>query len=145
MLKTQLIAPCGINCALCTAHLRTRNTCPGCRADEADKPATRVRCKMKTCGKSGKKGANFCFRCDEVPCDRLTLLDKRYRAKYHTSPIENLQLIKKVGVRKFLRRDTLRWKCAACGGTVCMHTGCCADCGTAKDFTERKETTVPFP
>ncbi len=137
MRKNQLIAPCGINCSLCAAHLRVRNTCPGCRADEADKPVTRVRCKMKTCAKSHKSGTNFCFRCDEIPCNRLTLLDNRYRAKYHTNPIGNLQLIKKIGVKRFLKRDQQKWKCAACGGVVCMHTGLCAACGTAKDFTAR--------
>ena len=135
--ETRLIAPCGVNCAVCAAHLRRRNACPGCRADGADKPVTRVRCKMKTCGKSGRKRAKFCFQCGEIPCDRLTMLDKRYRAKYHASPVENLRRIKEIGVREFLRQDQLKWKCAVCGGIVCMHTGRCAVCGTAKDFILR--------
>jgi uncharacterized radical SAM superfamily Fe-S cluster-containing enzyme len=26
-----LIAPCGMNCSICSAYLREKNKCPGCR------------------------------------------------------------------------------------------------------------------
>ncbi|RPH38053.1 DUF3795 domain-containing protein [bacterium] len=134
MRPTQLIAPCGINCGICSAHLRERNPCPGCRGSDAGKPVTRLKCKMKTCGKSHNGRTKFCFQCHELPCESLEHLDKRYRTKYHMSPIENLRDIKEGGVSRFVEKERARWRCATCGGTVCGHTGLCAECGETKDF-----------
>jgi hypothetical protein len=114
------------------AHLRERNKCPGCRGSDAGKPITRIRCKIRKCEKRGKGGGKFCFRCQELPCDTLQRLDKRYRAHYHMSMTENLQDIKKLGVMRFLENERLRWICAACGGTICVHKGSCIACGRTK-------------
>ncbi len=62
-------------------------------------------------------------------------LDRRYRTRYQMSPVENLLDIKASGVRKFLRRERSKWLCLACGGTICVHSGCCTACGKAKTFT----------
>src|SRR5512140_3537381 len=108
MRQSQLIAPCGINCAVCAAHLRTRNVCPGCRANGADKPVTRIQRKMKASGKARGNDAKFCCQCEEIPCDRLALQDKRYRTRYRMSPIEELQRLKEAGVRRFLAEKRKR-------------------------------------
>ena len=45
IIKSSLIAPCGMNCALCMARLiREKNQCPGCRGDDNDKPKYCVQC-----------------------------------------------------------------------------------------------------
>ena len=31
IIKTRLIAPCGMNCAVCLGYLREKNKCPGCQ------------------------------------------------------------------------------------------------------------------
>ena len=129
MKATLLIAPCGLNCAACYAHLRRRNACPGCRVNDADKSVNRVRCRMRTCKEMHGTGRKYCFQCSHMPCETLERLDKRYRSKYYARPIENLVFIKKNGIRKFLQSENERWKCLACKGKVCAQTNCCVACG----------------
>ena len=38
-----MIAPCGINCGFCMAHLRDKNKCPGCNSDGPGKLAIKNR------------------------------------------------------------------------------------------------------
>ena len=128
-LTSKLIAPCGMNCGICRAFLREKNRCPGCRLFNKDEPVSISRCRIKNCAtfKTGK--SRFCFECAEFPCDRLKHLDKRYRTQYHMSMIENLEDIKRIGIRKFVKNEQARWTCATCGGTVCVHKGSCHGCG----------------
>lgn len=128
-LKTSLlIAPCGINCRVCRAHLRAKNKCPGCRASDSCKPKTRTACSIKTCGEFKNGKIKYCCECKSFPCRSLEQLDKRYRTKYGMSVIENLFAIKTSGIRKFLQEEKVRWTCKACGGTVCVHSGICSSC-----------------
>jgi Protein of unknown function (DUF3795) len=131
--KAFVIAPCGMNCGVCMAYLRTTNKCPGCRVDDIEKPKTRVTCRIKTCRVFKKKGkAALCSDCKEMPCDRLDHLDKRYRTKYKMSMIENLTAIRSSGITRFLKCEKARWTCPECGGTICVHKGCCSQCGKAR-------------
>ena len=127
--RASLIAPCGMNCSICMVHLRDKNKCVGCRGTNTSKPVTRLRCKIKTCTVFQKGTAKFCFECTTFPCDKLKHLDKRYRAKYNMSMIENLENIRDFGIRQFLRKEALRWTCSQCAGTICVHKGYCVDCG----------------
>ncbi|KXS43386.1 MAG: hypothetical protein AWU59_1128 [Methanolobus sp. T82-4] len=124
-----LIAPCGMNCGTCVAYLRHRNRCPGCRGPDDKKSVTRLDCRIKNCAVFHKENADFCFECGNFPCDRLKHLDKRYRTKYHMSMIENLENIRKSGIVEFMENEKIRWTCARCGGTICVHRGYCYDCG----------------
>lgn len=124
-----LIAPCGLNCGLCRAYLRPKNKCPGCRASDATKPITRTRCKIKTCETFKQGTVVFCGDCAHFPCQNLLNLDQRYRLKYHLSLIENLKNIKELGLVKFLADEKIKWTCAHCGGTICIHNSTCNQCG----------------
>jgi|GEM_PF-177345 len=135
-----LIAPCGMNCSICMAYLREKNKCPGCRLFNAEKPVTRARCKIKNCEIFKNGGAEFCFECEDFPCQRLKRLDKRYRTKYNMSMIENLENIKRGGIEKFLENENVRWTCSECGGTICVHKGYCYSCG--KIFWGKKMTKI---
>lgn len=123
---TFAIAPCGMNCAICMAYLRTTNKCPGCRGSDVGKAKTCAGCIIKNCE---KRGDGFCFACPDYPCKRLKNLDKRYRTKYHMSMIENLVNIKAWGLDNFVLAEKERWKCPVCNGTICVHKGCCMACG----------------
>lgn len=127
--NTNLIAPCGINCAVCIAYLRDKNPCPGCRADDAGKSKARLTCKMKTCPEIEGKGNEYCYQCGEFPCKRLGKLDERYRKSYHMSLVENLEEIRDSGLENFLEKEKERWTCTRCGGTISVHRGYCHDCG----------------
>ena len=127
----RLIAACGINCGVCRAHLRVKDPCPGCRADDRGKPKTRVRCRLKTCEKRSGGRAGYCYACDEFPCADLVRLDNRYRARYGVSPIDNLLRIKNGGIRKFVQSESQKWACPECEATLCMHEPQCLVCGYA--------------
>ena len=133
--KTALIAPCGMNCSVCMAYLRDKNKCSGCRATAIDKPVTRLECKIKNCELFQSPNSRFCFQCKKFPCERLKHLDQRYRAKYGMSMIENLENIRKFGIRKFLENEKIRWTCAECGGTICVHQRYCYSCGKINNKT----------
>ena len=127
--KISLIAPCGMNCGICMAYLREKNHCPGCRGADTNKPISCARCIIINC-KTFKKGrAKYCFECDNMPCNRLKSLDKRYRTKYNMSMLENLEYIRKHGIRKFIKHENVRWTCSRCGGKINVHRGNCVECG----------------
>ena len=124
----QLIAPCGMNCQLCSAYQREKKRCPGCRAFDADEPVSIARCTIKNCPEWNKTPEKFCYTCSSYPCARLKRLDKRYRTKYHMSMIENLDYIKNKGLKAFLSNEQKRWTCPNCGGVICIHHHQCSTC-----------------
>ena len=130
-LHSNLFAPCGMNCGICSAYLREKNHCPGCRVDTF-KPITRVRCKIKTCRVFRNRQAKYCHQCEDFPCANLKQLDKRYRIKYNMSMIENLENIEKLGIRKFITIEKARWSCPKCKGTINVHKGVCSNCGAKR-------------
>lgn len=110
------IAPCGMNCGICKAHLRQSNPCHGCNYAEQNKPKTRACCKLRLCS---KRSGKFCYSCVEFPCNRLTSLDERYQKRYAMSEIENLKYIKDNGIKKFLEKERIRW--ISNKGILCVH------------------------
>lgn len=122
-----LLAPCGMNCSVCYAHLRKKNTCQGCRGEEEYQPAYCRRCKIRNCAVS--RGIDFCFVCESFPCTNIKQIDKRYRLRYHVSLIENVIRIQSVGIEQFLSEEKQKWMCAQCGGVVSLHDRICSACG----------------
>lgn len=105
MVEPQLIAPCGMNCAICMAYLRKGRKCPGCREDDTNKSASCIKCIIKNCETIKTNRSGFCFECEKYPCKRLKQLDKRYRTRYSMSMIENLGYIKDAGLSAFVEKE----------------------------------------
>ncbi len=136
-MQQELIAPCGMNCQLCISYQAKENDinkqgfhrkyCPGCipRGKNCLHMAD-------SCQRVGKGLVRFCFECQDFPCQRLKSLDKRYRTKYHLSMIDNLEAIKKQGMAGFLADQAIKWRCSACGGVICCHSGLCLKCNLDK-------------
>lgn len=122
------IAPCGMNCGTCIAYLREKNRCPGCRIASDDKSVSVRRCIITRCAYLEKTRSKFCYECEKFPCKRLKQLDMRYRTKYRTSFIENLQMIKETGIKKFLDFESERRTCPECGSAVSVHRFFCLNC-----------------
>ena len=128
-----MIAPCGMNCALCVSYQAMNN-------DLKSKGFNKKYCKGclprgKGCLHMGDRCATlkngfvrFCYECKDFPCERLKDLDKRYRTKYHMSMLDNLNYIKENGIENFLHKEEEKWKCPDCGSTVCCHNGLCLNC-----------------
>jgi hypothetical protein len=129
LIKPAMIAPCGMNCAVCIGYLREKKPCAGCNGDNDHKPRHCSLCRIKTCDAIGASRTKFCFSCEKFPCARLKQLDKRYRTKYRMSMVENLENIRAFGIREFVRREKRRWTCRKCGGIVCVHREDCLYCG----------------
>jgi hypothetical protein len=126
-----LIAPCGIDCRLCRAYGRDKQACPGCRGEDTFKSKFCVTCRMKNCEILAEGQLEYCFECDQFPCARLSQLDKRYRTKYETSPIDNLIRIREIGISNFVESENEQWACPECGALLCMHKPQCLACGHA--------------
>ena len=127
-IPTELIAPCGMNCRLCYAYMREKNSCPGCRSDDTYKSKSCVTCRIKNCDKLLESSIQYCFSCKDFPCARLRQLDKRYRTKYAMSMIDNLNTIKALGIREFIKNQKERWACLQCGAILCVHRPQCPSC-----------------
>jgi hypothetical protein len=123
-----MIAPCGMNCGTCIAYLRTKNRCPGCRINSANKAVSVRRCIITKCVSLDNTPSKFCYDCEEFPCKRLKQLDKRYRTKYKTSFIENLTIIQDKGIDSFLEFESERRTCKNCGSVLSVHRDKCLFC-----------------
>lgn len=123
-----LIAPCGMNCGLCIGHLRNKNQCQGCNAPDIGMPAYCVKCKIRNCEVIKDSKSKLCYECSSFPCLRLRQLDKRYRTRYSMSMIENLQMIKHLGMDAFISNEVDKWACKTCDGVICVHRGYCLNC-----------------
>ena len=126
-MKAEMIAPCGMNCHLCYAYIRPKKKCLGCRASNNGKRKSCSNCKIVKCEKRIHHRWETCAPCD-TPCKRLIDLDKRYKSKYHMSMIENLAIIQNHGIQFFLQQQEEKFRCSACGVTVCVHRNECPAC-----------------
>jgi hypothetical protein len=52
--------------------------------------------------------------------------------------IENLNIIKKRGLEKFLEQEEDKWRCHDCDGVICCHNGLCLSCNL--DTLRQKRT-----
>lgn len=134
--KPELIAECGMNCGICARYLAKAKDvkkkglpivyCEGC------KPSGRVCVIKRSCKLLLKHKVEYCYECGDFPCRRLKVTDKRYRAHYRMSMIDNLEYIKKNGISKFLKMQEKLWGCPECGGVISCHNGICFTCGIDK-------------
>jgi hypothetical protein len=129
-IEPEMIAPCGMNCKICMGYFgycvsgrKRLFACTGCRP--RDKSCAFVK---KGCENLTKKKIEFCYECNDFPCEKLEKLDKRYREKYDMSMIENLKYIEKNGIDNFIENEMNRWKCPKCGELICVHDKRCYYC-----------------
>ncbi|MBN1524521.1 MAG: DUF3795 domain-containing protein [Spirochaetales bacterium] len=126
--RMNMIAACGINCALCIGHHRDKRQCPGCRQMDTDKPNYCRKCVIRTCPQILNSRSGFCFECTDFPCKRIRNLDKRYRQNYGVSIVDNLLYIKTHGKQSFIRKEKAKWTCPQCGSLFSMHREICLTC-----------------
>lgn len=129
-MKSSLIAPCGMNCRICLGYIREKNKCLGCRKMDAYKSSYGRKCTIRNCQILKKNNWKFCSdKCEKFPCARLKNLDKRYKNKYRMSMLENLEHIKKFGIKNFIKLEQKKWKCPDCKEIICIHRNFCLKCG----------------
>jgi hypothetical protein len=136
-MEKELIAPCGMNCGVCSGYLALKYEvkskgirmpyCPGCRPRNKKCAFVKQRCYLLLDGR-----VQYCYECEDFPCPRLQHIDQRYKSNFRMSMIENLEFIKKNGMEKFLLKEEEKWKCPECGVVICCHNGICFNCGLDK-------------
>jgi hypothetical protein len=132
-LNPNLIAPCGMNCAICASYLALKNDvkskgvkisyCTGCRPRNKNCSFIKKQCTALSSGEVA-----FCFECSSFPCDTLKSLDSKYKTRYRMSMIDNLNFIKEHGMQSFLEAQEKTWKCPDCGELVSCHNCLCFNC-----------------
>jgi hypothetical protein len=141
-MNEELIAPCGMNCGVCSSYLAMKNDlkkkgigrtyCAGCL------PQSRNCHYKRLCDQLGKGLVRFCYECGDFPCRWLKALDKRYRTFYHMSMIDNLGFIRLNGIQRFLEKEEEKWCCPECGGVISCHNGICFSCGLERLKNKKK-------
>lgn len=128
--NSELFARCGINCRTCVGFFgytisgEKQPQCGGCRTREQTCTFFEKNCKHP----EQKTKIEYCFDCTVFPCENLKKIDQYYSQKYGPSIIENLVFIKTHGMVVFLKSEKEKWKCASCGGVICVHTKRCYAC-----------------
>lgn len=140
-MRAELIAPCGMNCNVCSNYLALENDtknrdvklpyCNGCRP--RNKNCSFVK---KKCSQIRKNEDSFCFECEKFPCELIIKLSESYK-KYRINMVENLLYIKKNGLENFLDKERKKWGCPECGKTICCHNGICYSCNLEKMKTKK--------
>jgi len=136
-MKEELIAPCGMNYAVCSAYLALKDDvkskgvrmpyCAGCRPRDKKCAFLKKRCNLLLNNK-----VRFCYECKYFPCKDLERIDIRYRNNYRMSLIGNLKFIKNSTLSEFLKKEDEKWKCPQCSGVICCHNGICFSCSLDK-------------
>lgn len=132
LISKELIAPCGMNCAICSRYLAYVNNlkrcqCIGCRPTNKNCGAI---LKNKCIGIKNISKGNilFCFECSQYPCKQLNHLDERYRKNYGMSMIDNLEFISKNGITNFIKNQYKKYACSKCGNLISIHNKKCFKC-----------------
>lgn len=140
MFDKALIAPCGMNCAICSRYLAFRNQiqkkgCQGCREGEKEWACLKKKC----IGSNTIKNNNieFCFSCTQYPCKKLKAFDRRYVKNYRMSVIENLEKIKRDGIMAFVLEQTEKYKCPKCQDLISIHNQKCFRCQDISKLIEK--------
>lgn len=144
----RLLAACGLYCGACyhyrasfpeSQHLLREEfrghrplegyTCRGCRSDRLYIHPGCVECPIRAC--ADEKGLVHCGECADLPCARLLTFQNDGRV-HHLSILEQLDDIKRKGVKQWLTEQQARWTCA-CGQPFSWYETVCPHCGASLD------------
>lgn len=128
-----LIAPCGMDCRICSNYLAFGHNIPKVKHKLSHCTGCKPRGKqcawlIKRCEKLLEKKLHFCFECDDFPCPNLSRLDKNYRKNYQMSMIENLTQIRDLGFDKFFENQHAKYHCPECQSLTSVHSKKCFHC-----------------
>jgi hypothetical protein len=140
-ISESLIAPCGMNCAICSRYLSyvhnlKRSQCAGCRP--RNESCAYLFGKCRGINHAARGNAAFCSECDQYPCEQINRMDKRYRRNYGISMKDNLEYIKKMGIGRFVEDQYNRYRCSRCGGLISIHNRKCFKCDTITRLIETR-------
>lgn len=118
--RTQLVAPCGIDCGICEMYTckdspemieyfvskgvsRDELPCKGCIAVNGKCPMMGSDCETYSCAK--QKQVSSCSSCNDFPCEKLAPSADRANILPHNMKVFNLSMIKKMGLDGFTKES----------------------------------------
>jgi hypothetical protein len=121
----QMTGYCGINCSDCKCSKAKDDEkllqffiskgipaeklpCPGCRAVEGNCPVIGEKCETYKCAL--EKNIDFCYECEDFPCDKLNPAADRANVLPHNLKVFNLCYIKNNGLEKFAENSAMIWE-----------------------------------
>ncbi len=139
-----LVAPCGMNCAVCSRYLSSinnlkRSQCSGCRPGNKKCSYLFGKCSGINSVRKGTSTAGFCFECDRYPCKQIDRMDNRYKCNYDVSVKDNLERIRRIGVGRFAKEQYEKYRCSKCGGLISIHNGKCFKCDVIARLVEKRD------
>ena len=139
-ISKELIAPCGMNCAICSKYLAyvnniKRSQCIGCRPRNEGCTYLFEKCTGINNGLNGN--TVFCFECSQYPCKQINRMDARYRKEYKISMKDNLDTIMRMGIDKFIEGQYKKHSCSKCGGLISIHNRKCFKCDDVTRLVEK--------
>jgi hypothetical protein len=145
-ISVKLIAPCGMNCAICSRYLANvnnlkRSQCAGCR--RRNERCAYLFEKCEGINHTLRGNAAFCFECSHYPCKQLNRMDDRYRNNYGMSMKDNLEYIRKRGISSFITEQYKKYHCSKCGGLISIHNRKCFKCDIIKKLVDRMPNNHP--
>lgn len=141
-MEFKLDAYCGLYCGACPMLLAHQNgelevfaeriemdpedaRCLGCKSHKV--AVFCESCGIRQCA-SGK-GFDFCFQCEELPCEQFVAFRDSEKWPYHAAVPKNLERIQQVGVEAWLAEQGVRWCCPRCGARFAWQDETCKKCG----------------
>jgi len=141
-ISKELIAPCGMNCAICSRYLSHLNDfkksqCVGCRPGNKKCSYLFEKCSGINNMLNGNARAKFCFKCDQYPCKQINRMDDRYRKNYMMSVKDNLECIDKNGIDYFIEEQFKKHRCSKCNRLISIHNRKCFKCDEVTRLVEK--------
>lgn len=116
--RTDLVAPCGIDCGICEMYICKDNPqmleyflskgyskevlpCKGCAAVKGKCPVHTTDCATYKCVKDKK--VSICSECGDFPCGKLLPAADRANILPHNLKVFNLVTIQRIGLEEFTR------------------------------------------
>jgi hypothetical protein len=133
---------CGIYCGSCfvmLAYTQNRDDtippqwnikdaelkCHGCKSDILFENCKG--CSRRPCAE--EKGLDWCFQCDEYPCEIYKAASERYHLAHHEVAQQKIKILKEEGLDEWLKYQEKRWTCPNCGKIFSWYEKTCWNCG----------------
>jgi hypothetical protein len=124
--STDIAGKCGLFCGSCTAY---PEECGGCLSDRLTESCRICNAGFRAC--TQEKGVTRCYECGDFPCKRLedfVPIHVENGISHHEHVIEDLRLMKEIGVQSWVDKQALEHACDKCGGIINWNETNCHIC-----------------
>jgi len=146
---SNLVGICGLYCGTCPSYLAYRKNdtgyvkkrakekgytieglrCDGCLSDKVADHCKDCRHGFRSC--AAEKHVNWCFECEEFPCQRLkdfTGIHIINGISHHEHVIDDLQYMKQHGIEEWIKIKDKASRCTGCGEVLYWFDHKCPVC-----------------